>query len=342
MKKTLTKKQIEKLPKIELHCHLDGSLRKESVLEEIELQKLDLTSVTLENIDEFLQAPKDSTSLLDYLKAFDLPLKILQTEGAIERFTYEVYEDAFKENIVYMELRFAPILHTNEFLSMEEVIQAAIRGLNKAKKEFPIDGGLILCCMKNFTQEDAIATIKVGKNYLDKGVCGVDLAGPEDEAFAYKFIEAMNLADKYGYNITIHAGEAASAQNVSDSINLLHAKRIGHGVRSIDSEIICEEIRSSNILLEICPTSNIQTKTVDSMEKHPLINFFEEDILFSVNTDNRTVSATTLSKEYEIVSKLIDMNLDDYKKMYYNTVGAIFASDKVKGKLLDIFEKSQI
>lgn len=342
MTRKLTKEQISKLAKIELHCHLDGSLRKESILEEIELQKLDLKSVSPENIDDFVEASKNSTSLIDYLKAFDLALKVLQTEKSIERFTYEIFEDAFKENIVYMELRFAPILHTKSGLSLDEVIQAAIKGLDRAKKEFNIDGGLILCCMKNLTQEDAIATIETGKKYLDKGVCGVDLAGAEDEAFAYKFIEAMDLANKYGYNITIHAGEAGSAQNILDSVNLLHAKRIGHGVRLLESKDIFNEIKSSNIFFEICPTSNIQTKAVDSMKNHPLIKFFEEDLLFSINTDNRTVSATSLSREYEIVSKLIDMNIDDYKKMYYNTVGAIFASDKVKKKLLDIFEKSQI
>lgn len=342
MKKILTKNQIKKLAKIELHCHLDGSLRKESVLEEIKLQKLDLKSITPENIDNYLQVPKNSASLIDYLKMFDLPLKVLQTKEAIERFTYEVYEDAFNENIVYLELRFAPILHTNGGLSLEQVIKSAIKGLNRAKKEFNIYGGLILCCMKNFTKEAAVETIKAGKKYLNKGVCGLDLAGPENEGFAYKFIDAMNLAKEYGYSITVHAGEAASAQNVLDSIELLHAKRIGHGVRSIESRAICEKIKSSNIFLEICPSSNIQTKAVVSIENHPLINFFEENLLFSINTDNRTVSTTNLVNEYEITAKLIDMNIDDYKKMYYNTVGAIFASDNVKEKLLDIFEKSQI
>lgn len=339
MEKILSYKDFLELPKIELHCHLDGSLRVDSVLEEITLQNINISEKELNSMDSILRAPQNCTSLVEYLSAFDMPLKVLQSKRAIRRFTFEVFEDAYKENIVYLELRFAPILHTQNRLSMKEVISSAINGMNDAKNKYDIEGGLILCCMKNFSEKDAINTIESGKEFLGKGVCAVDLAGPEDEGFAYKFINAMSLAKKYGYNITIHAGEAGSAQNVYDAINILHADRIGHGVRSIESKDVYELVKEKKILLEICPTSNVQTKTVKNLENHPLVKYFKNDISFSINTDNRTVSATTETKECSIVAKLIGMNVDDYKKIYYNTVRAIFASDKVKQKLLNRLNK---
>lgn len=339
MEKILEYNDFLELPKIELHCHLDGSLRVDSVVEEIRTQNIDISEDDIVNINSILKAPQDCTSLVEYLSAFDMPLKVLQSKRAIRRFVFEVFEDAYKENIVYLELRFAPILHTQKGLSMKEIISSAIEGMNNAKDRYDIEGGLILCCMKNFSEEDAISTIESGKEFLGKGVCAVDLAGPEDEAFAYKFINAMKLAKEYGYKITIHAGEAASAQNVKDSIKLLHADRIGHGVRTIESEEVYNLVKENNVLLEICPTSNLQTKTVESLEKHPLIKYFKDGLAFSINTDNRTVSDTTETKECSIVSKLVCMNVDDYKKIYYNTVGAIFASDKVKQKLLNRLNK---
>lgn len=339
MEKILSYKDFLELPKIELHCHLDGSLRVDSVLEEITLQNINISEKELNSMDSILRAPQNCTSLVEYLSAFDMPLKVLQSKRAIRRFTFEVFEDAYKENIVYLELRFAPILHTQNGLSMKEVISSAINGMNDAKNKYDIEGGLILCCMKNFSEKDAINTIESGKEFLGKGVCAVDLAGPEDEGFAYKFINAMSLAKKYGYNITIHAGEAGSAQNVYDAINILHADRIGHGVRSIESKDVYKLVKEKKILLEICPTSNVQTKTVKNLENHPLVKYFKNDISFSINTDNRTVSATTETKECSIVAKLIGMNVDDYKKIYYNTVRAIFASDKVKQKLLNRLNK---
>lgn len=328
---------IKKIPKIELHCHLDGSLRLDSVKEEILKQGLDIDVDAISESD--LKAPMDCESLVDYLKTFRLPLKVLQKVDAIERFTYEVFEDAYNEGCVYLELRYAPVLHLNEGLSLKEVIEASIRGMNRAKVDFDIEGGIILCCMKNFSQEDAIKTIEAGKEFLNKGVVGIDLAGAEDEGFADKFVDAMDLAYSYGYNITIHAGEAASYKNVKDSIEKLHAKRIGHGVRSIEDDELCKELISKKIHLEICPTSNVQTKAVSSLENHPLKTYLSEDYSASINTDNRTVSDTTVENELEIVRNLMGLKLDDYRKMYYNTVGAIFSDDSVKSKLINIFEE---
>lgn len=337
MKESLTFEKIKLLPKIELHCHLDGSLRVESVLEEF--LKLDIETQnkyfpnSMPNIDSFdklLRVGKSCNSLIEYLEKFDLPLEVMQTEEAIERFTFEVFEDAYVENTKYLELRFASVLHTRRGLSEKTVISAAIRGMEKAKRIYDIEGNLIICCMKHLPEESAIKTIESAKEFLNKGVVAVDLAGGENEGFYKKFENAFNLAKKYNFNITIHAGEAASGKNILDSIIYLHADRIGHGTRLYDNYEAYELVKNNGILLEVCPTSNLQTRAVLEESKHPFIKYFNDGIKICINTDNRTVSNVTLSEEYFYAGKLLGMNIDEYKIMYYNTIEASFADDEVK------------
>lgn len=328
---------IKKMPKIELHCHLDGSLRYNSVIEEAKKQNIDL-KLTENEIKEKLIAPKECESLDRYLESFELPLKVMQTSDSLKRFTYEVFEDSYKEGIVYMELRFAPVLHMDNGMTMKEIIRAVIEGMKNAEKKYGIYGNIILCCMKNYDEKYAIETIEAGKDYLGKGVVGIDLAGPELEGFSKKFKNSMRLAKNYGYYITIHAGEAASGNNVYESIKLLGAQRIGHGVRTFESSKAYNAIKNKEVFLEVCPSSNIQTKAVKNLKTHPFIDYYKDDIHMSFNTDNRTVSDTTLSKEIFLAGSIIGLSLDDYNKMYYNTVGASFALESTKNKLLNKME----
>ncbi len=330
----LSKENIYDFPKIELHCHLDGSLRANSILEESHTNDVKLTDREKYNIENLLKAPKVNESLVSYLKSFDIPIRVMQNKKSIERFTFEVYEDASKENVKYLELRFAPSLHTKMGLNQSEVIEAAISGMKNATKKYDIEGNLILCCMKNLSEKIAIETIERGRDYLNHGVVAVDLAGPEEEGFSTKFINAMSLAKKYGYKITIHAGEVASGQNILDSIKMLDADRIGHGVRLYDNIEAYEIIKNRNIMLEVCPTSNIQTNAVSSLQSHPVVSYYNDKLNLCINTDNRTVSDTTLTEEYVIASKLLNMGKDDYNKMYSNTVKSSFADNSVKEFLL--------
>lgn len=325
------------MPKIELHCHLDGSLRYSSVIEEAKKQNIDLR-LTENEVKEKLIAPRDCESLERYLESFELPLKVMQTRDSLKRFTYEVFEDSYKEGVVYMELRFAPVLHMKNGMTLKEIIGAVIEGMKIAEKKYDVYGNIILCCMKNYDERYAIETIEAGKAYLGKGVVGIDLAGPELEGFSKKFRKSMRIAKNYGYYITIHAGEAASGNNVYESIKLLGAQRIGHGVRTFESNEAYNAAKNKEVFLEVCPSSNIQTKAVEDLKMHPFIDYYKDDILISFNTDNRTVSDTTLSKEIFLASSIIDLSLDDYKKMYYNTVGASFASESTKNKLLNKIE----
>ena len=322
------------LPKIELHCHLDGSLRPSSVLDLLRKNKIE-ENLNENNIYQALRINGSCDSLVTYLKKFDIPLKVMQDYESIERLTYEVFEDAYKENIAYLELRFAPVLHTNRDLREEEAISSAIVGMKRAKRDFDIEGNIIISCMKNLSEEEAIHTIKAGLVYLGKGLVGVDLAGREDEGFSKKFIRAMNMAKDLGYMISIHAGESGSGQNILEAIDLLGADRIGHGTNLYQSEKAYRLVKEKNVFLEVCPSSNLQTKSVLKLEKHPAIDYYKDGIGLSINTDNRTVSNTSLSREFDMISSYLDMDMEGYIKMYNMSVEASFADRETKDKLKD-------
>ena len=321
---------INKLPKIELHCHLDGSVRVDTIIDIAKKEGIKLDSYKRCDIEKLVQVTNDCTSLNEYLKRFDLPNKVMQSSENIKRITFELLEDAQKENIKYIEIRFAPLLHLQKGLSIEEVIQSAIDGINQAQRIYDIKGNLILSCMRNMSEDDAILLIEKGRKFLNKGVVAIDLAGPEEEGFANKYKRAIELARSYGYNITIHAGEAASAQNVIDAINILKAQRIGHGVRIKDMKDAYDLVKKTGVVLEMCPTSNIQTKAIESLNKYPLYDFYKDGIKLSINTDNRTVSNIDLSNEIKVISDEFNMSKEKYKDIYLNTIDAIFADESTK------------
>lgn len=321
---------INKLPKIELHCHLDGSVRVDTIIDIAKKEGIKLDSYKRCDIEKLVQVPNDCTSLNEYLKRFDLPNKVMQSSENIKRITFELLEDAQKENIKYIEIRFAPLLHLQKGLSIEEVIQSAIDGINQAQRIYDIKGNLILSCMRNMSEDDAILLIEKGRKFLNKGVVAIDLAGPEEEGFANKYKRAIELARSYGYNITIHAGEAASALNVIDAINILKAQRIGHGVRIKDMKDAYDLVKKTGVVLEMCPTSNIQTKAIESLNKYPLYDFYKDGIKLSINTDNRTVSNIDLSNEIKVISDEFNMSKEKYKDIYLNTIDAIFADESTK------------
>ena len=321
---------INKLPKIELHCHLDGSVRVDTIIDIAKKEGIKLDSYKRCDIEKLVQVTNDCTSLNEYLKRFDLPNKVMQSSENIKRITFELLEDAQKENIKYIEIRFAPLLHLQKGLSIEEVIQSAIDGINQAQRIYDIKGNLILSCMRNMSEDDAILLIEKGRKFLNKGVVAIDLAGPEEEGFANKYKRAIELARSYGYNITIHAGEAASAQNVIDAINILKAQRIGHGVRIKDMKDAYDLVKKTGVVLEMCPTSNIQTKAIECLNKYPLYDFYKDGIKLSINTDNRTISNIDLSNEIKVISDEFNMSKEKYKDIYLNTIDAIFADESTK------------
>ncbi|RDY23725.1 adenosine deaminase [Romboutsia maritimum] len=324
---------IKKLPKIELHCHLDGSVRLDTIIDIAKKENIKLPSEDINELSSLVKVPSNCTSLVEYLKRFDLPNKIMQTKESLRRISFELLEDAQRENVKYLEIRFAPMLHLQRELTISEVIESVICGMKEAQEKYDIKSNLILGCMRTMSEEDAILVINEGKKFLNKGVVAVDLCGPELEGFSSNFKNAMDLARSYGYKVTIHAGEAASENNVLDAINLLGAKRIGHGVRIKDKKEVYKLVKEKNIVLEMCPTSNVQTKAIDAYENHPFYPFYKDDIKVTISTDNRTVSDIDLSSEIDTMFNKFDLKRDDYKKIYLNSVDATFADDKTKNWL---------
>ncbi|MGL4912846.1 MAG: adenosine deaminase [Romboutsia sp.] len=318
------------LPKIELHCHLDGSVRSNTIIDIAKNEKMEIPTFDEKEIKKFVQVSSDCKSLNEYLKRFDLANKIMQSKDSLERVTFELLEDAASENVKYIEVRFAPQLHTQNGLEFKEIIQSAISGIKKAENMYDIKGNLILSCMRTMSVESGLLVIEEGQEFLNKGVVAIDLAGPEEEGFVMKFKPIIDKAKEYGYRVTIHAGEACSGQNVIDAINILGAERIGHGVRIRDMKDAYELVKEKSIILEMCPTSNIQTKAIDDFKTYPLVDFYKDDINVTLNTDNRTVSNIDLSNEIDLILSNFDVSNDDYKKIYLKSVDATFADEDTK------------
>ncbi|CEQ19868.1 adenosine deaminase [Paraclostridium sordellii] len=321
------------LPKIELHCHLDGSVRPSTVIELAKKKNIELPSLNEIEIQKLMVAPKNCSSLDEYLKRFDLPGLVMQDEEGLERIAFGLMEDAFSENIVYIEIRFAPLLHVSKGLTVKQVISSVLKGIKRAEKQFDIKGNLILSCMRTMSVESSYEVIESGKEFLGNGVVAVDLCSSEYDDFCFKFEKPIALARSYGYRITIHAGETGIGKNVLDAINILKAERIGHGIFIKDHEEAYNLVKEKNITLEMCPTSNLQTKAIDHLFNYPLEKFYKDGIKVTLNTDNRTVSNVDLTNEYSVIINEFNMDEEDYKNIYLNSVKACFANDEIKNKL---------
>lgn len=319
---------IHNMKKVILHIHLDGSLRPKTIQKWLNEEGL---FPKFEDIQSELIIQENCSNLNEYLKKFNLPSKLLQTEERLEQASYEIFEDLSKMNVVYAEVRFAPSKHLSKGLTQDKVISAVIRGMEMAKNEFNIKGNLLLCCMRgNDNENENIETIKLAKSYLNKGVCGIDLAGAEALFSTENFANLFKLANNYNIPFTIHAGEAAGPESINTAIKF-GAKRIGHGIRCIESENLMKKIKENNIVLEICPTSNIQTHAVNG--KYPLEEIYKYGIITTINTDNDTVSNTNIEKEYNWVLNNTNLTYADIIKMNTNALNSAFISEKEKEKI---------
>ena len=329
-------KQIQEMPKVILHLHLDGSLRPETVYNWLKEQG---KNVTLEQVRKDLMVNKDCRDLNEYLQKFDLPLEVLQTEEHIEQATYEMFEDLAKQNIIYAEVRFAPQLHTKEELDYDKIVEAAIRGMDKAKETYGINGNLLLCCMRG--EDNSISNLRtaaIAKRYLGKGVCGLDLAGAEALYPTQKFKEVFKIAREADIPFTIHAGEAAGAESIKKALEF-GAKRIGHGVRCLEDTSVVMELIQKEISLEVCPISNLQTKATG--ENHPIEKLYRLGLKTTISSDNNTVSNTDIIEEYKWILENTSLTLEDLKQMNKNAVRGAFISPQKKAELVAALEQKE-
>ena len=314
---------------IDLHLHLDGSLSKEDYIYLAKLNNYDLTQEELNNRFVSIDCP----SLKEYLKCFDLPLKLLQTKESIEYAFYSLSNRLYDLGFLYAEIRFAPGLHLNNDLTMEEVVSSAVNGVKKAlinKQNFNIN--IILCLMRHFSLSLNMKTVEVAHKFKNDKVVAIDLAGDESLTPASSFKSCFELAKKYDINITIHAGEATGSEEVSDAINL-GAKRIGHGVHYELNDYNVSLAKDKKIGFEVCPTSNIQTKSIKSYKDNPILEFLRKNVLVTLNSDNMTVSNTDVYKEFAHLMNDTDISKDEMLKLLFNAAEMSFISKQEKEKL---------
>ncbi|MBW9157204.1 adenosine deaminase [Clostridium sp. FP2] len=322
--------KFENLPKIELHCHLDGSVRPETIIDIAKKEGISIPYYDIENIKKEVTAPSECKSLDEYLKRFEIPNLVMQSKESLRRITFELLCDSAKENVKYIEVRFAPLLHITKGLNLCEVIESVISGIKDAEDEYDIKGNVILSCMRFMSIDRAFEVVEAGRKYISKGVVAIDLCGSEGEGFCEKFIEPIKLAREYGYRVTIHAGETGIGKNVMEAVELLGAERIGHGVFIKDCIEAYNIVKDKGITLEMCPTSNIQTKAVDSFKDHPFYDFYNDGVKVTVNTDNRTVSDTNMTVECNVLLREFNITFEEYKKIYLNSVDAAFTDLETK------------
>lgn len=318
---------------IDLHLHLDGSLNPKNIPTMAKMAGVELPYTDEDVIRTKMMVEPDCTNLGEYLEKFDLPLQLLQTIECIEYAVYELMRDLKDQGLCYAEIRYAPQLHLQKGLTQTEVVEATIRGRNKGIQDFGITVNLILCCMRG-DQNSAqnIETVMVAEKFLGNGVCAVDLAGNEAAYPTESFKDVFAIAKEKSIPMVIHAGEAAGPDSMWHALEL-GAVRIGHGIHAIEDEELMQVLKEKDIYLEMCYSSNLQTKTVDRPEDYPLVKFVSKGLGVTLNTDNLTVSNTTLKREYDIVKKQFSLSDDALKAVAINSVDAAFLSAEAKEAL---------
>lgn len=281
-------------PRHELHCHLDGSVRPGTVADLARHQGIVLTAP----VEQLVTAPASCGSLSRFLTYIDLPLRVLQTPDALRRAARELVEDWSADGVVYGETRFAPQLHGSLGMTQDEAVQAVSEGLAAGRRATGVRTGLLLCCLRHQTPEESLAVAETALRHRDK-VAGLDLAGDERLHPATPHRAAFDLAHAAGLPCTVHAGEAAGADSMWEAIDVLGARRIGHGVRCVGEHALLDRLRRDGIALEMCPTSNVRTGAVSSLQAHPAARLLADGLAVTISTDARTTSATTLSQEFD-------------------------------------------
>ena len=323
----MTSDEVKKLPKIELHCHLDGSLSKSFIQ----------TRLGRAVSEGELSVNDDCDSLKTYLEKFSLPGQCLTDEEGLFGAGYDILSSMKKENVKYAEIRFAPLLHVTEKMNTEQVIWATLQGLKKGKEDFGVEYNVIVCAMRHHDETENYKMIKTAYEFLEQGVCAADLAGAEATYPMSDFMELFSKVKKLGMPFTLHAGECGSVKNILDSVEA-GAKRIGHGIAMTGHPNVQRILKDKHIGVEMCPLSNLQTKAVRCIEDYPIKEFLNAGILATINTDNRTVSNTTLAKEMNFVQQFCGISDEEIMLMIKNAIDVSFANDNLKHKLSQIIK----
>lgn len=319
----LTSEKLRRLPKAELHCHLDGSLRPQTLIDLGREYGVPLPTESADELRDYMLV-NDAETLEDYLARFEVTISVLQTAEAIERVAYELGEDAAKDGVRYLEVRNAPILNSRRKLSAAEALDAQLRGLARAEEDYGIVARSIVIALRQLSPMVSLELARLAVAYRDRGVVAFDLAGGElghpasAHSLAFAYARENNLA------VTVHAGEGDGADSVRQAVHTCCANRIGHATRLIEDPALTQYVNDRRIGLEICLTSNVHTGAAASYEEHPLRKYFDRGMNVSLNTDNRLMSGTTLTDEYLYAAKYLDFTFDELCTLSLNGFESAF------------------
>lgn len=328
----MDKTTLKDLAKAELHCHLDGSISLEVIRQLAEMANI-VVPVSDKELKQLVVAPENAESLMDYLKTFDFIRPLLQTKEALHLAAYDVARQAAQENVIYTEIRFAPELSMDEGLSASETVEAVLAGLKQAEEEFGIVAKVLVCGMKQSTKEVTRDIFEHVVELAEKGLVGFDFAGNELDFPPAQLADLIKETQALGLPMTFHAGECGCAHYIADSI-ALDIKRIGHSTAIYNQPELIQEFIEKGVTAELCLTSNLQTKAAKSLDEFPFLALKNAGAKITINTDNRTVSDTSLTKEYALFVKHFGVSVADFLAFNKNAIQASFTNEAQKAELL--------
>jgi adenosine deaminase len=331
---SLERPTLQSLPKVLLHEHLDGSLRPQTVIELAKDAKYTkLATEDPQALADWFFRGANRGDLVGYLEGFAHTIAVTQSAEALERVAYEQVEDLKRDGVVYFETRFAPVFHTKKGLSNEQVVSAVLKGLERGRIDFHVPAGLIICAMRNMKTSLEMAELAV--DFRQRGVVGFDLAGEEGGYPPKKHVDAFHYIQRQNFNITVHAGESFGKESIWQAVQYCGAHRIGHGTRLIDDIVVADGkgvklgdlaqyVLDKRIPLEICLSSNVHTGAIPTLAQHPFKILYQQQFRVTLNTDNRLMSRTSMTNEFQAAADAFGLTLDDFEKITINAMKSAF------------------
>ena len=326
---------LRRLPKAELHCHLDGSVRPATLAELASEYGVKLPCSPAADDVAKMMCVTDAATLEEYLARFEYTISVMQTAEAVERVAYELVADAHEDGVRYIEVRNAPLLNTRRGLSLDDVVDATVRGLERGEREFGVVARFIVCALRNLPAASSMEQARLAVKHKDRGVVAFDLAGGETGNPAKVHAAAFTYARDHDLAVTVHAGEGHGVESIRQAVHDCGANRIGHGTRLFEDPSLAQYVNDRRIALEMCPTSNVQTRAVESYAAHPFRDYFGRGMNVTLNTDNRLMSGTTLTDEYMHAAEEMGFTVADLSLVALNGFASAFLPWEERLRLIE-------
>ncbi|MCP5046651.1 MAG: adenosine deaminase [bacterium] len=324
--KRLSRSEIEALPKVELHVHLDCCLSYDLVAELG-------PGMTREVYEHKFIAPAKCKDLADFLKVIGSSLELMQTEKELQLVTGDFFKQLKQDNVIYAEVRFAPLLHLEEGLNPQKVVEIVEAAVSKEVETTGIEARVILCTLRHFTEEQAMTTAKLVEQFKGTRVAALDLAADEAGFPIGPQVPAFQYVREHGIPCTAHAGEAKGPESVRETLKLLKTSRVGHGVRSVHDPELVNQLKDERIHLEVCPSCNVQINVFDTYADHPIDRLYNAGVSVGINTDTRTITNVSLSDEYERLQDVFGWGREHFSTCNRNALAAAFLHNEIKEQL---------